>query len=1002
MSRARVAALLALAGIPVLVAASSVPRADMKLNLKEYRVEQLDYAFPSGLRVVFQEDHAQPMVSITAVNDEGSTADPPGREGIAHVVEHLWFRSIHPDVNGKPLPKVWDLLEEMGANLNAFTADDQTVYMTVAPSQHLRALLALEGYRMRDAVRGVGADVLQVEREVVRNELRMRYENDAGAVFGQLNVRLFPKDHPSRYGAAAFAGIGNNDSLNAITMDDMRAFVKKNYGPSKTTIFVVGDIDASKASEYLQDIGLDLLRDPADPKADIRTVAPKVRVDVTAAPEVPPEPVEPAEVRGKVRVTKVKGAVDAPLVAIGWSVPSGWRQDQFMMQIAASQVTPAIYSEINTGWQAGDGPIEGLGCGLQAQLKGSVVLCTIELKPGQDGQKIVGKALDGLSRQWQPTEDQLLQKFQNYLFEYGRQQVMAGLLQDVDQISSLFSDRVTNAAMYAHYTGSLQYYSDTFTAIRSVNPKQIQQFAQAYLNRKRAVAVIMEPYQDGDVKTDSSDAQYRGARREDALESGIPVERLTPELVARTVVAPDQSKIVTETLPNGMQLVVMPYTNGPLMQARMIFGGGTASMPDGEADFADAMKRNDSYRALDSLALAGFDGMGMDALTTELSFSGSAGNVRDAMYVLHERLDQLLPDTNDRNDWLDARADAILDGMEKPEVWASREQMRRVIPNHPLSDTVDHADLQRMRKWGASVSERVYRAVLQPKNATLVIVGNVTREEVRAAVDTYFANWAGWNPKATTDLTLPTRYPAATEPGARQVVVLDKKNSSQTNVNYLCQLTPVRNELIPASQVLGSVLSQGAWLALREQTGASYGAYAYTYDRPAADGTNIAFLGMTSLVQNDAAGLAAQAFLGLGESAKAGKIDPKLVAVRKYAKAQEYALGQQSTAQMAERLAGQIRNGLGFEWFDRYPKLLGAVTVPQMTALLDRCVGHEVVTLVGPKDVVSAKLTAANVPHEVFDWDKARLEYAAKHALKDVLKAEEKRKADEAKKTSGG
>ena len=57
-----------------------------------------------------------------------------------------------------------------------------------------------------------------------------------------------------------------------------------------------------------------------------------------------------------------------------------------------------------------------------------------------------------------------------------------------------------------------------------------------------------------------------------------------------------------------------------------------------------------------------------------------------------------------------------------------------------------------------------------------------------------------------------------------------KKNSSQTQVTYSCQLHPTTKDTIAAREVLAAVLSDDAWLALREQTGASYGAYAYSYD----------------------------------------------------------------------------------------------------------------------------------------------------------------------------
>src|SRR5678815_477429 len=65
---------------------------DMTLNVPPYELDSIDYNFPTGLRIIFQADHTHPTIAITGVMDTGSADDPVGKEGIAHFVEHLWFR----------------------------------------------------------------------------------------------------------------------------------------------------------------------------------------------------------------------------------------------------------------------------------------------------------------------------------------------------------------------------------------------------------------------------------------------------------------------------------------------------------------------------------------------------------------------------------------------------------------------------------------------------------------------------------------------------------------------------------------------------------------------------------------------------------------------------------------------------------------------------------------------------------------------------------------------
>ena len=61
--------------------------------LKDYDPEQWVGTPKSGLRVIVQEDHSSPLVTVVSTFGVGATSDPKGVEGLAHFVEHLVFRS---------------------------------------------------------------------------------------------------------------------------------------------------------------------------------------------------------------------------------------------------------------------------------------------------------------------------------------------------------------------------------------------------------------------------------------------------------------------------------------------------------------------------------------------------------------------------------------------------------------------------------------------------------------------------------------------------------------------------------------------------------------------------------------------------------------------------------------------------------------------------------------------------------------------------------------------
>ena len=102
--------ILSAALMPGAAEAADIPKVEYKLQLDRYDINTVDYRFPSGLRILFQADHTQPIVSITNWFDRGSVYDGVNSkgesvEGIAHAVEHLAFRAKHGD-----LPKNWDVM----------------------------------------------------------------------------------------------------------------------------------------------------------------------------------------------------------------------------------------------------------------------------------------------------------------------------------------------------------------------------------------------------------------------------------------------------------------------------------------------------------------------------------------------------------------------------------------------------------------------------------------------------------------------------------------------------------------------------------------------------------------------------------------------------------------------------------------------------------------------------------------------------------------------------
>jgi zinc protease len=195
----------------------------------------------NGMRLVVLPDHSSPVVEVDVHFDVGSSADPPGRSGLAHLVEHLRFEER---LDGPTGPSLAATLRQLTLYANASTSWDSTHYQALARKEELEALLALEEARLDAGCEAIPDWLLRREREVVRSELRMR-DTAAGALLERLVLGdVYPGRHP--YGHMPG---GDEGDLDAIGRDDVCAFLADHYAPERATLVIAGDVDEASVGE---------------------------------------------------------------------------------------------------------------------------------------------------------------------------------------------------------------------------------------------------------------------------------------------------------------------------------------------------------------------------------------------------------------------------------------------------------------------------------------------------------------------------------------------------------------------------------------------------------------------------------------------------------------------------------------------------------------------------------------------------------------------------------
>ncbi len=243
------------------------------LNFKERTL-------PNGMRVVTYQDNSSPSVTIQVWYDVGSKNDPIGRNGFAHLFEHIMFKSTK-NMKSEQFDR---MTEDVGGWNNASTSDDVTNYYEVVPSNHLERLLWAEAERMTNLT--VDEANFTSERAVVQEEYRQGVlANPYGLFYEAIQKNSF-KVHPYKR-----TTIGTIEDLQASTVEDVQQFHKAYYRPDNASLIIVGDFDRSQLDawidKYFATLGKPEKNIPRVSKSETEPERSKEERFVVKAPNVP-------------------------------------------------------------------------------------------------------------------------------------------------------------------------------------------------------------------------------------------------------------------------------------------------------------------------------------------------------------------------------------------------------------------------------------------------------------------------------------------------------------------------------------------------------------------------------------------------------------------------------------------------------------------------------------------------------------------------------------------
>ncbi len=196
---------------------------------------------PNGLKVIVCEKNTSPMVQMEVWYRVGSKDEWDGVRGMAHMFEHMMFRGSKK-YSGEGDVYIHEM-EKLGAAINAYTTFDRTVYWQELPKENIEKVFDMEADRMENLI--LDQKVLDTEREVVGEELRLGENNWYNRMTSERYKHLYPAQHPYKVDVIGFL-----EEITKFTTKQCQDFYDKFYSPNNAYLVIVGDVKAEQIFDY--------------------------------------------------------------------------------------------------------------------------------------------------------------------------------------------------------------------------------------------------------------------------------------------------------------------------------------------------------------------------------------------------------------------------------------------------------------------------------------------------------------------------------------------------------------------------------------------------------------------------------------------------------------------------------------------------------------------------------------------------------------------------------
>ncbi len=800
MNKFRISSFLLAAGVILLFLSSCKKTSEDKLSIGFEK-----YVMPNGLQVILHTDHSDPMISYAIMYHVGSGRETPGKTGFAHLFEHLLFGGSE----NVPAGTFDRVVEGVGGNNNGFTSNDVTTYFEMFPKNALEKILWLESDRMGFFINSVSQRSLAIQQNVVQNEKRQSEDNSPyGFTDYVICKNLYPADHPY-----SWTVIGEMEDLKNASLDDVKSYYEKYYGPNNATLVLAGDFNTDS----------------------VKLLINKYFGEIKSHGEVPARSAMVPALENSVRLYHEDNFANVPEITIVWPVAPQYDKDAYALDFLAKILTEGkkapFYKVLVKEKQLTS---RTTAYNYSKELAGEFTI-TIRANEGKTLKEIENAVTEAFTRF---EEEGITEKDVERVKSSSEKNFYS-------QIESVFGKSL-QLAFYNTYTNDPGFIEKDIENIKAVTLDDIKMVYEKYIRGKPHVMTSFVP--KGKPEMIAENSVPAGIKEEDISEaSQVEIADIAEEQIVKTPSSIDRSTeppagkepevklpvIWKATLANGIQVYGIENTELPLVEVNLAIDGGfyqdNITLPGVAGMVAGVLPQGTKNKTPEELEeeieLLG-SSINMYSGREEMTIAASSlsRNFEKTIALIKEMLLEPRWDSTEFVLALSSAKNNIIQAEAQPRSVGNLIFSKLLYGPDHIFGYNSRGTRESIEKISINDLKTYYDNNFSPSVTRINVAGNVTKEQVLAALKPLETEWKS---KEVTK----NNYAVPPDPEKSGIYFVDIPGSRQSviYIGYLA-LTRDNPDYIKADFVnyrLGGAFTSILNQILREEKGFTYGASSY-------------------------------------------------------------------------------------------------------------------------------------------------------------------------------